>query len=381
LARDLGIGEVEQPCGSLSLVGHDPLEHRCVYYVKVATRSSRALVRGSPRRAVAYITDNHDARRDPGCSDAELRYIARLGEGWKTELEGGRLPLVGFGILSDVRNQEELAARFEGACQPWHDRRGTTGYKSFTFTLPKELSLYGEGHPDEAKAAMYAGIREALARGFPGMDIASVAAIHTRNEAGEIHFHAHVLVGKFAYCRATQRTVSLNSQAGGNSGARVHDLKRAWKEAVDKEFERQVGVRVDQARGFARPSLLLADGTKVPPLNRESRRMLDKQLSPVYIETTKSGSEVRKVFRLSTAMDGRILEVASAYRGEGWSAKGFLELAPDQARWLGRYRSGSRLSSGSATSPRAARSPRPFAATTRCTRVSTHRSSSACGST
>jgi hypothetical protein len=336
-ARESGIGEAKQPCGSLPLVEHDPLEPRRVYYVKVATRSSRASIKGSPRRAVAYITDNHDARRDPGCSDAELKYIARLGEGWKTELEGGRLPLVGFGILSDVRNQEELAARFEGACQPWHDRRGTTGYKSFTFTLPKELSLYGEGHREEAKSAMYAGIREALARGFPGKDIAAVAAIHTRNEAGEIHFHAHVLVGKFAYCRATRRTVSLNSQAGGNSGARVYDLKRAWKEAVDKEFERRVGVRVDQPGGFARPSLLLEDGTKVPPLNRESRRMLDKQLSPVYTETTQSGSAVRKVFRLSTAMDGRIFEVASGYGGEGWSAKGFLELAPDQARWLGRY--------------------------------------------
>jgi hypothetical protein len=53
-----------------------------VYCVKVATRSSRASVKASPRRAVAYITDNHDLYRDPGCSHAELRHIARMGEGW-----------------------------------------------------------------------------------------------------------------------------------------------------------------------------------------------------------------------------------------------------------------------------------------------------------
>jgi hypothetical protein len=294
-------------------------------------------VRQSPRRAVAYITDGHDARRDPAYSEAELRYIARMGDGWKTELEGGRLPLVGFGILSEIRDREELVARFEGSCQPWHDKRGTTGYKSFTFTLPKELSLYAEGHREEAKAAMYAGIREALARGFPGQDIGAVASIHTRNEAGEIHFHAHVLVGKFGRCRATRRLVSLNSQAGGNTGKRVHELKRGWKEAIDRELAQRLRVRVEQPAGFARPALVLEDGTKLAPLTRESRRMLDKHLSPTYRETAATGAVREKVFRLSEAMDGRILEVASGFGGEGWSAKAFLELVPDQARWLARY--------------------------------------------
>jgi hypothetical protein len=102
-----------------------------VYYVKMVTRSSGGSAKGTPRRAIDYITDSHDARRDPGCSRAELRYIVRLGEGWKTEMEGGRVPLVGFGILADLHDPEELASRFEGACQPWHDKRGTTGYKSF----------------------------------------------------------------------------------------------------------------------------------------------------------------------------------------------------------------------------------------------------------
>jgi hypothetical protein len=65
--------------------------------------------------------------------------------------------------------------------------------------------------------------------------------------------------------------------------------------------------------------------------------MLDKHLSPAYTETTPSGEVVRRVFRLHEAMDGRVFEVASGFGGEGWSAKGFLELAPDQRRWVGRY--------------------------------------------
>jgi hypothetical protein len=308
-----------------------------VYYVKAVTRSSGGSAKGTPRRAIGYITDGHDARREARHSEAEVRYIARLGEGWKTELEGGRVPLVGFGILAGITNLEELTARFEGACQPWHDRRGTTGYKSFTFTLPKEVSLLGEGRAEEVRAAMYAGVREALARAFPDKDVAAVAAIHTRNEAGEIHFHAHVLVAKFALDRTRRRMVSLNSQAGGNSPTRIRDLKLGWKETVDRELGQRLGLRIEQPAPFKRPALVLEDGTKLPPLDRESRRQLDKQLSPTYTETTASGEVVRRMFRLHEAMDGRIFEVASGFGGEGWSVKGFLELAPAQKQWVSRY--------------------------------------------
>jgi hypothetical protein len=40
-----------------------------VYYVKVVTRSSGGSAKGTPRRAVDYITDGHDARRDPAYVD------------------------------------------------------------------------------------------------------------------------------------------------------------------------------------------------------------------------------------------------------------------------------------------------------------------------
>ena len=128
-----------------------------MFYVRVATRSSGAAAQGSPRQALGYLADNHDREHDAGSSEAELNYIARLDPGWKTDLEGGRVPLVGYGTLKGV-TEDQLVSRFEDACQPHHDTRGSTGYKSLTFTLPKEVSLFAEGHREEAKAAMHAAV-------------------------------------------------------------------------------------------------------------------------------------------------------------------------------------------------------------------------------
>jgi hypothetical protein len=194
-----------------------------VYYVKVSTRSSGAKAKGTPEQAIEYITNGHDARRDPGYSDAELRYIARMDEGWKTDLEEGRVPLVGFGTIAGETDQAVLRAAFGECCKPW-DPCATMGYKSFTFTVPKEVSLFAEGHRDQARAAMYAAVRQVLERGFPGKDYAAVAAIHTRNEVGEIHHHVHVLVGKFARDRESGKVVSLNGKRGGNGPSRVREL-------------------------------------------------------------------------------------------------------------------------------------------------------------
>jgi hypothetical protein len=40
-------------------------------------------------------------------------------------------------------------------------------------------------------------------------------------------------------------------------------------------------LRVEQSRPFARPALVLPEGTRLPPLDQESRRMLDKHLAPI----------------------------------------------------------------------------------------------------
>ena len=305
------------------------------YYVRISTRGSAAT--GSPRQALNYITDGHDARRDPSYSDAELHYIARMDPGWKTDLEGGRVPLVGFGELAGENEEENLAKRFEDSCQPYHSLRGTTGYKSITLTLPKEVSLYAEGHREEAKAAINAAIKRTLDRAFAGFRYSAVAAIHTRNEAGEIHYHAHVLVGKFARSIETGRAVSLNSTAGKNYPARVREMKLGWQEGIEKEFRERLQLGIEQKSPRGSVALVLPDGTRLEPLNRDSRRVLEKELCPTYVDTSPTGKSTTRQFRWS-AMDDRIFEIASGARGtSAWSAKAFKDLFPEQSRYLSRY--------------------------------------------
>lgn len=307
-----------------------------MYYVKVVTRGATSAKKGTPRQAVDYITDGHDARRDPGYSDAELAYIARMGDGWKTDLEGGRVPLVGLGDLRDVGDDKALAREFERSCYSRHDKRAKTGYKSITFTLPKEVSLFAEGHREQAKAAMFAAARAALDGAFAGKSYAAVGAIHTRNESGEIHYHLHVLVGKFATDLKTGRTISLNSAAGGNGRTRIRDLKQGWKEAIDKEFRDRLGLTIEQRTPNAAPALVMPDGTRLEPLNRASRRLLEKDLAPWYAEPDKSGALVQRQLRLG-AMDDRIFEIAAGEDGAGWRPDAFKEMFPEQTRFIERY--------------------------------------------
>ena len=306
------------------------------YYVRVATRGSAK--KGTPQQALNYITDGHDARRDSSYSDAELHYIARMDPGWKADLEGGRVPLVGFGTLAGEPDYKQLAERFEDACQPYHDIRGTTGYKSITLTVPKEVSLYAEGHREEAKAAMNAAVQTALERAFPGLRYSAVAAIHTRNQSGEIHYHVHVLVGKFAEKEATGRMVSLSSKAGGNTGrARLKEMKVGWQEGIEKEFRERLQLGIEQRTARSPVALILPDGQRLDPLNRDSRREIEKQLSPYFTEATANGEAVTRQFRWS-AMDDRIFEIASGAKGLGaWDPDAFKELFPEQQKFFARY--------------------------------------------
>lgn len=310
---------------------------RTVYYVKVVTRGASTRVKGSPRQAIDYITDGHDLRRDPGYSDAELAYIARMGEGWKTDLEGGRVPLVGLGALRDETDERAMSRDFERACLP-NCKRATPGYRSFTFTVPKEVSLFAEGHREDAKRAMYAAVQNALDGIYGDKIYTAVAAIHTRNENGEIHYHAHVLVGKFAQDRATGKTYSLNSAAGGNTGhVQLAQLKTSWKEALDKEFRERLGLTIEQRAPNAAPTLILPDGTRLESLNRASRRLIEKDLAPWYAVPDKSGPLVQRQLRLG-AMDDRIFEIAAGDRAaSGWDGDAFRKMFPEQARFVARY--------------------------------------------
>jgi hypothetical protein len=53
--------------------------------------------------------------------------------GWKTDLEGGRVPLVGFGTAAGLPDEAKIATAFDESCVPG-DPRGTTGYKTLTLT-------------------------------------------------------------------------------------------------------------------------------------------------------------------------------------------------------------------------------------------------------
>jgi hypothetical protein len=294
--------------------------------------------------ALDYLTDGHDEARPGTYSNSELSYIARSAPGWKTELEGGSVGLHGFGALQGVSEEAELREQFESACLPWHDSRGKTGYKSFTLTLPKELSLLAEGDRKAGDKAMLEAVDASLKEAFGGFKVSAVAAIHRRNEVGEIHHHVHVLVAKFATREADGRTVSLNSTAGGNDGYRVANLKSGWKHGIDRGFAKHFGVEVQQTRQYARPRLKLSDGTVIEPLNRDTRRKLDQSLGPMVERVSATGKVTQQRFRLNDKMDGVIFEVAAGKRPDakdgaqlGWDKSAFAALFPDRAKDASRF--------------------------------------------
>jgi hypothetical protein len=310
-----------------------------VYYVRVKTRSSGAAARGSPAKALEYITDGHDERRDTTYSNAEIAYIARLGDGWKTQLEGGRVPLFGLGDLAQQSDQAVIAALFEQACQPFHDPRATTGYKSFTFTLPKELSLLAEGNRAEAERLMTEAVRRSLDRVFQGLRYSGVSALHTRNESGEVHYHLHVLVAKFAHFCDTGRRFSLNQPKFARLGpAALRAIKAAWKEEVDGLVKERFGVSVEQSRHCGPVTLLMPDGARLEPLNRDSRRVLDIALRPMVSGTSKDGhATAPRPFEIKV-MDDEIFEVAAGMKGAArWNREVLQDLFPAKAKFIGRY--------------------------------------------
>ncbi len=303
------------------------------YYVRMASWGSGG--NASPRQALSYITDGHDARRDTKCSEHELRYIARMDAGWKADVDSGRVLLVGYGELAGEPDQERLARRFESSCQPTHHALATIGCKTLMLTIPKEVSLYAEGHRQEAKAALSSATATALERMLRGLSYAAVAGIHTRNSFGEIHYHAHVLVGKFARHIASGCTVTLNNSIGLRA---MREMRLAWHEAVEREFRQrlQLGIEEQRRRGGA-VALVLPDGSRLEPLDHDSQLLCERQLRPTFTEITKSGATVVRRLHLGT-VDDRIFETACAARGTaGWSLIAFTESFPELGDSLLRY--------------------------------------------
>lgn len=214
------------------------------YYVHVATRGRK--VTDSPTNAINYIARGHDDRR---------------------------VPLVGLGVLASLHDERTIADRFEEACQPYHDTRATIGYKSITLTLPKEVSLFADGHREEARAAMRAAAEQALDCAFAGLRYSAVAAIHTRNRDGQVHYYAHVLVGKFVQLATSGRTVSVNGSCSGNTGyGRLKQLKLGWQHGVEKEFNERLGLGIEQTTPHGPVALVLPDGSRLEPLPKRDHQ-------------------------------------------------------------------------------------------------------------
>jgi hypothetical protein len=109
------------------------------------------------------------------------------------------------------------------------------------------------------------------------------------------------------------------------------------KEGLDREFRERFDLTIEQRTANAAPALIMADGTRLEPLNRTSRRQLEQDVAPWYAIPDKSGALVQRQLRLG-AMDDRIFEVASGGRGaDGWDREAFRQLFPEQERFLGRY--------------------------------------------
>ncbi|MCL1893713.1 MAG: hypothetical protein FWG02_05705 [Holophagaceae bacterium] len=312
------------------------------YYSKSTTRGSSSTVKGTPQQAIDYLTDDHDSKRIASASKEEIDYIARINPGYKTDLEGGRVPLEGHGRCSG-HGEAEMRRIFLDSCIPKHrDSWGrkttaTEGYKSHTLTLPKELSLLAESNPQAAYRAMNKAISEALEKTYPGKDYAAVSAIHRRNNEAEIHFHAHVLVGKFAKDKATGKEHSLNSpkQMAGLlfDGKRI---KPAWTEAVTKELAKEFQVQIRNERA-GQISLAMPDGRVLEPINRASRREIEKAIAPQIPYIDKHGTEKTKAFAL-TSMDAKIMEIASRNKGRsGWDREAFLSSFPKDSARIGRF--------------------------------------------
>jgi hypothetical protein len=310
------------------------------FYAKIATRSSGSASKGTPGQAMDYLQDDHDSKRETNMDSEEISYIARMDPGWKTEQEGGQIPLRGYGRAEGLPG-DQTKAQFEYDCIPHYQKANggqqpTTGYISITLTVPKEVSLYSEGHKPEAKEALLSAVKETLEKAYPGKEVSAVAAVHTRNENSEVHYHVHLLVAKFAKDQQTGKTISLNSSTGGNDQKIPDRLREAWTRGVTKEYEQSLGVQIHQ-RKDGKAVITLKDGSTLEPLNRNSRRALEREIAPTLEKTRGDGSTYKTSLKLN-AMDQRIYEVSAQDQGrQGWNRKAFEGAFPKEAKHLDRY--------------------------------------------
>ena len=114
-------------------------------------------------------------------------------------------------------------------------------------------------------------------------------------------------------------------------------LKRAWKGHLDRVLRERFEVEVEQQSQHGSVAIRMRDGTRLGALNRDSRRVLEKMVQAGVPGADLHDGGRRGPVKLGV-MDDRIYEVAAGGRGHsGWDAGVFVELFPEQAKYVGRY--------------------------------------------
>jgi len=281
------------------------------YYVYMETISD-ADGKRTVKQAIDYITDDHDSKRLGTIDDQMIAYICRLDPGYKTEHEGGRVPLIGHGRLETVTDLQELTEYFNTASFP-RDNRGKKGYKSITLTVPKNLTGLCETDKNKTREAITAAINSMLPQTYEGKQLWAVSAMHTRNKAGELHYHVHLLIAKFIKDTETGKFHSINYDGAYKNGVSrdAEKMKKHWKAEINKEIARlfDVDIRIgEKGQSIIRKK----NGVEPEFMDRASirdRQRAWEECNAPQIEDERTG--MSKPFKINI-MDAKILEVAKA---------------------------------------------------------------------
>jgi len=278
------------------------------FYVRIKTITEWQ-GRQTAQQAIDYITDDHDSKRLGNINDEMIAYICRLDPGYKTEHEGGKVPLIGHGSVKHLTDFKELNWEFNQSTIP-ADVRGTKGYKTITLTLPKEMTLLCETNKRKAREAITRAIEPTLLESYPGQKVVAVSAMHTRNEAGDPHVNVHLLIGKTVLNEATGKLYSINNNdIYGDLGSKEEArMKRAWKREITKELEIEFNVKIKiSKKGKCR--IYTPDGLELPslklPTSSEKKRAYEIAKGPEI----DSWNGLADNFKINL-MDAKILEVA-----------------------------------------------------------------------
>ena len=128
--------------------------------------------------------------------------MASLNPDHKREAEDGQVPLVQHGALEGIDDMDSVTDIFDAYCQPSLNKlgkptSGKVGYKSYTFTIPKDLSRMCADNKELARQSFARAIDETLRRTFKNKRIVALSATHSRNDENDDHFNAHCIIPKF----------------------------------------------------------------------------------------------------------------------------------------------------------------------------------------